>query len=491
MNDLIRFVKTQRDDLMAELQHLSVFIALTSGILNACSKQEYLYVTGHYLDSDRRLTKKILGFRPMDFTHTAENIFNVILSVLETYEITHHIHYITLDNAFANTSSIALFIEKKIPQDEGYFFHQRCACHTINLVVQSSLKEVSDLIDRIKYVISWIGSSNPRLREFGKHYTLIGFYNMKMAEIGHPQAIHKHKHSPQRLITDIRNKLFEVLSIYERRFGGVDKQPSAEPETQPIQSSWSILKGYPVISHLARGVLVILVSTVSSEQASAARFLLSSLCFTYCFSSISDKEVKKMQIKALARSPHSPLQYPDLKNHFKPSFLFKNYHFSLKTPHSLTTTSVSLPTNYSHISTPKRTTNRFTASCIIPGQELIEEESEIAGVNCGEEKGKEVEVEVVSSKTEDLASQSIWRQMKEFLMFSGPATGLWICAPLMSLISTAVVGQGSSTELAALGPGTVFCDNINLLFMFLSIATSNMVATSLAKGVNIFYLLKG
>ncbi|XP_028787987.1 protein DETOXIFICATION 46, chloroplastic-like [Neltuma alba] len=67
-------------------------------------------------------------------------------------------------------------------------------------------------------------------------------------------------------------------------------------------------------------------------------------------------------------------------------------------------------------------------------------------------------------------------------MFSGPATGLWICAPLMSLISTAVVGRGSSTELAALGPGTVFCDNMNLLFMFLSIATSNMVATSLAKG---------
>ncbi|KAK1572293.1 hypothetical protein Q3G72_030298 [Acer saccharum] len=191
-----------------------------------------------------------------------------------------------------------------------------------------------------------------------------------------------------------------------------------------------------------------------------------------------------MQIKAIARSPHSHLQYPDLKNHFRPSIPFKIHHFSLNIPRSLkTTTSVSLPTNYLHISkTPKQTTNRFTASCISPGQELLEEESEISAVNGGEEKGKEVEVEVVSSKTEDLASQSIWRQMKEILMFSGPATGLWICAPLMSLISTAVVGQGSSTELAALGPGTVFCDNMNLLFMFLSIATSNMVATSLAKG---------
>lgn len=44
---------------------------------------------------------------------------------------------------------------------------------------------------------------------------------------------------------------------------------------------------------------------------------------------------------------------------------------------------------------------------------------------------------------------SIWAQMKEIGLFCGPATGLWICAPLMSLISTALVGRRSSTELAA------------------------------------------
>ena len=34
------------------------------------------------------------------------------------------------------------------------------------------------------------------------------------------------------------------------------------------------------------------------------------------------------------------------------------------------------------------------------------------------------------------------------------------------------------------GPGTVMCDNMSYVFMFLSIATSNMVATSLARGVS-------
>ncbi|BBH09337.1 Enhanced disease susceptibility 5 [Prunus dulcis] len=85
-------------------------------------------------------------------------------------------------------------------------------------------------------------------------------------------------------------------------------------------------------------------------------------------------------------------------------------------------------------------------------------------------------------KKEELESQSLWNQMKEIIMFTGPATGLWICGPLMSLIDTVVVGRGSSLELAALGPGTVMCDNMSYVFMFLSIATSNMIATALAKG---------
>ncbi|KAK1570831.1 hypothetical protein Q3G72_007735 [Acer saccharum] len=120
---------------------------------------------------------------------------------------------------------------------------------------------------------------------------------------------------------------------------------------------------------------------------------------------------------------------------------------------------------------------RFKTSCISPGQELINNDSGVDSISLSkfeEEMGMEV-------KTEGLENQSIWNQMKEIVKFTAPATGLWICGPLMSLIDTAVIGQGSSIELAALGPATVVCDYLTYVFMFLSIATSNMVATSLAK----------
>ncbi|XVF67793.1 hypothetical protein PTKIN_Ptkin10aG0150500 [Pterospermum kingtungense] len=124
---------------------------------------------------------------------------------------------------------------------------------------------------------------------------------------------------------------------------------------------------------------------------------------------------------------------------------------------------------------PQNQSCRWKFNCISPSGELNYESNE-ALVEEEEEEEK-----IVKIKGEGLANQSIWNQIKEIVVFTGPATGLWICGPLMSLIDTAVIGQGSSIELAALGPATVVCDYTGYVFMFLSVATSNMVATSLAR----------
>ncbi|KAH7834382.1 hypothetical protein Vadar_015440 [Vaccinium darrowii] len=133
-------------------------------------------------------------------------------------------------------------------------------------------------------------------------------------------------------------------------------------------------------------------------------------------------------------------------------------------------------------------TYRLITACISPSQEIIVKESEIASENGHSmasvlsTEEEEEQKEVVEMKGEEfVANESLWNQIIEIMKFSGPATALWVCGPLMSLIDTAVIGQGSSLELAALGPATVLCDYTSYVFMFLSIATSNMVATSLAR----------
>lgn len=49
------------------------------------------------------------------------------------------------------------------------------------------------------------------------------------------------------------------------------------------------------------------------------------------------------------------------------------------------------------------------------------------------------------------AGAGIWEQVRDIVVFAGPALGLWICGPLMSLIDTMVIGQTSALQLAALG----------------------------------------
>ena len=58
---------------------------------------------------------------------------------------------------------------------------------------------------------------------------------------------------------------------------------------------------------------------------------------------------------------------------------------------------------------------------------------------------KEVEEE------QKMTFKSMMKQISEIIFFAGPVLGIWLSGPIMSLIDTAVVGNSSSLELAALG----------------------------------------
>lgn len=112
----------------------------------------------------------------------------------------------------------------------------------------------------------------------------------------------------------------------------------------------------------------------------------------------------------------------------------------------------------------------FISNCIPPSNEVAKSIARISPIE--EEKDENVCVvkktqfsEGISENSRDELSEndSLWIQMMEIAKFSGPAVGLWVCGPLMSLIDTAVIGQSSSIELAALGSII-----IELFFLFFS-----------------------
>jgi len=70
---------------------------------------------------------------------------------------------------------------------------------------------------------------------------------------------------------------------------------------------------------------------------------------------------------------------------------------------------------------------------------------------------------------------------RECLNFALPAFGIYVCPPLMSLIDAAFVGRVSSLELAALGPASSISDSAANPLLFLSIASTNLIAKSFAQ----------
>ncbi|KAK3229359.1 hypothetical protein Dsin_001240 [Dipteronia sinensis] len=107
----------------------------------------------------------------MDYSHTAQNIHDVIMSVIQDYGIQNLILSITLDNASANSKAIELFDNSRIPNTAVKYFHARCACHIINLIVKSGLKQVESRINNIREALGWIMASNQRIVEFSRYCT--------------------------------------------------------------------------------------------------------------------------------------------------------------------------------------------------------------------------------------------------------------------------------------------------------------------------------
>lgn len=70
---------------------------------------------------------------------------------------------------------------------------------------------------------------------------------------------------------------------------------------------------------------------------------------------------------------------------------------------------------------------------------------------------------------------------RECFSFALPAFGIYVCPSLMSLIDASFIGHTSSIELAALGPASTLSDSAALPLLFLSIASTNLIAKSFAK----------
>jgi hypothetical protein len=168
--DLIKMHMLEKQKVKALLNVCPGMISLTSNLWTSLTTDGYICLTAHFIDKNWVLSKRVLSFSFIPSPHNGASLAEKIHSLLEEWEIDKKVFSITLDNASANDLCVvnlkAKFNMKKALPLEGELFHMRCCTHTLNLIVQDGLKEITDAIQKIRDSVKYFRGSQMRKQSF-------------------------------------------------------------------------------------------------------------------------------------------------------------------------------------------------------------------------------------------------------------------------------------------------------------------------------------
>ncbi|XP_027082542.2 zinc finger BED domain-containing protein RICESLEEPER 2-like [Coffea arabica] len=147
-------------------------VSITTDLWKSGQKIQYMVVTGHFVDSDWVLQKRVLNFCNVPPPHTGVIIADALSKCFLEWGIENKVSTITVDNASYNDVCIRRVKEdfslRKRLSIGGKIFHVRCCAHILNLLVQDGLNQIVDVIDVVREGIKYLKNSESRLNEFAK-----------------------------------------------------------------------------------------------------------------------------------------------------------------------------------------------------------------------------------------------------------------------------------------------------------------------------------
>ena len=131
---------------MRQLLNLAIFdIHITCDAWTFFNKLAFLDVIAHFVDENENLRTLLLILREIINAHSEENMTNLILTVLEEYNIRNNLDYFVMNNV-ENNDTMLTFISKNLRDVNDIEFDPverrlRCMNHIINLFVKVFLFE--------------------------------------------------------------------------------------------------------------------------------------------------------------------------------------------------------------------------------------------------------------------------------------------------------------------------------------------------------------
>ncbi|MQM19756.1 hypothetical protein Taro_052767 [Colocasia esculenta] len=162
----------EKEKVYSSLESLYGRVSLTSDMWTSIGNNGYMCLTCHYIDDDWNLRKKILNFEYVEAPHGHRELTKLLLDKLLEWNIHKKLFLIVLDNSSANNKAVKMLLNDPnfthfLPLDESWF-HLRCSAHILNLIVQDCLKEVEEVIFKVRKSVKYVKSSQQRKENFKK-----------------------------------------------------------------------------------------------------------------------------------------------------------------------------------------------------------------------------------------------------------------------------------------------------------------------------------
>ena len=165
--DLFNMFWTKRAEIFDDFRNAKFRVSLTSDIWTAGRHNlSYASITAHWISEETNigrwfLNKKIIAFRVLPYPHDATHIFEFVLAVIEEYGLKEKIFSIDFDIASNCNAAIRLLTNSLRPMLDGAFFHTKCACHILNLIVKAEIDvDITEiLLDKFKNALRFVDSS--------------------------------------------------------------------------------------------------------------------------------------------------------------------------------------------------------------------------------------------------------------------------------------------------------------------------------------------
>jgi hypothetical protein len=168
MRDCVKLYLVEKENLRKMFLTTGQRVCFTTNIWTSVQNLDYMSITAHFIDYDWKLQKKIISFRQVQ-DHKEETIGRELEECLLEWSID-RILTITVDNAISNDTPIDWLKRRTLSWKEticGHeFIHMKCCAHILNLIVHEGLKDVDELIIKVRSLVKYVKSSPVRLDWF-------------------------------------------------------------------------------------------------------------------------------------------------------------------------------------------------------------------------------------------------------------------------------------------------------------------------------------